>query len=617
MMNADGSDDIQRVRDASDIVRVVGEHIELKARGREYVGLCPFHDDKKPSMNVVPHKQMFHCFSCGAGGDVFTFVMDYHKMTFGEALRHLADRAGVKLESRHRRRTSNDSEESVSRSVLISANELAEKFFKQILKHKDHGSAARELIDRRGISEEMVQAFHLGAAPDMWDGLRQFLESKGHDLGPFLKLGLLKVSDRGQAPYDAQRNRLIFPIRDQIGRVIAFGGRRINDEDEPKYINSAESPIFDKSATLYGLDLANRAIQREGVAVIAEGYTDVIACHQAGITNVVATLGTALTPRHATILQRLCHTVVFLFDGDEAGQKAADRAAEVFLTLPMDAKIATLSGHTEAKDPDELLKVDGGADVLRRAIESATELLEYRINRLRKRLASAGAAETERALRDEFRNLGALGLVNADKVRWQFVIRRLSELSGLTPGTVADLVREGAKRGQRSFAESAETPAGNKSRKPSIEGEILGCLLALPERWIGMGENEDLLAAHCTGTQWNTLFEAMQAVAEKTGRTEPLAVVDALRSRGEDETLAVDIEQDVTRRHDENSAQIAETLAACFRTLRQRTGTIEAKPAETLADKLAQIKERKGAEGPNTRILPRVHPSAGPGGTGA
>lgn len=609
-MDSSGIDDIQRVRDASDIVRVIGEHIELKARGKEYVCLCPFHDDKKPSMTVVPQKQIYKCFSCGAGGDVYEFVKNYHQMTFGEAIRYLADRAGVKLQERHRKRTSNDNADSVTKSVLIEANELAERFFKSILRHAEHGSAARELIEKRGISKEMVDAFHLGASPDMWDGLRQFLESKGHKLDPFMQLGLLKASDRGQAPYDAQRNRLVFPIRDQIGRVIAFGGRRINDEDEPKYINSSESPVFDKSSTLFGLDLANRAIQREGVAVIAEGYTDVIACHQAGITNTVATLGTALTTKHATVLQRLCHTVVFLFDGDEAGQKAADRAAEVFLTLPIDAKIATLAGYTDAKDPDELLKQECGADVLREAIAEATELLEYRLGRLRSRLDTAGAAETERAIREEFRTLGQLGLASADKVRWQFVIRRLSELSGLTTDTVAELVREGGKRAPRLAPVEEEPQIDGIEHRPhrSVTAEILGCMLSMPERWIGMDENEALLESECRETRLWPVFEAMRELAHGTGRTDVLSVVDRLRSSGENHTLAIELERDVSRRHDENTQQMAETLNVCFQTLRQHASTVEAKPASSTADRLEQIKAQKGAFGPNTRILPRVKP---------
>lgn len=620
MHDSTGNDDVQRVRDASDIVRVVGEHIELRAKGREYVGLCPFHDDKKPSMNVVPAKQIFHCFSCGAGGDVFTFVQDYHKMTFREALKFLAERAGVKLESRGRRRTASDDADSVSRSMLLEANELADKFFRMILRHPEHGKTARELIDRRGITQDMVDAFGLGAAPDRWDGLAIYLNEKGHSLDPFLNAGLLKSSDQGKGPYDAQRNRLVFPIRDQIGRVVAFGGRRINDEDEPKYINSAESVLFDKSGTLFGLDLASRSIQKEGVAVIAEGYTDVIACHQAGLTNAIATLGTALTPKHAKLLQRLCHTVVLLFDGDEAGQKAADRAVEVFLTLPIDAKIATLAGHTDAKDPDELLKREDGLAVMRTAIADATELLEYRIGRLRTKLAAAGAAQTERAIRDELRSLGALGLASADKVRWQFVIRRLSELTGLEAQTIADLVREGASRGSRgpTFEElggSQQAPT-ESHRHRSLNAEILGCLLAMPERWISLGDDVDRLCAAVGGTRYQAVYEAMLTAAENTGRTEMNTVVDQLRQRDEDHRVVVQLEQDVTRRLGGNREQIAETLRVCLRDLAQIDTVVEAKP-ETFADRMARVKAMKEKSGPNTRLLPRVSGVAGQAGSPA
>lgn len=607
-------DDVQRVRDASDIVRVVGEHIELRAKGREYLGLCPFHDDKKPSMNVVPAKQIFHCFSCGAGGDVFTFVQDYHKMTFREALKFLADRAGIKLESRGRRRSASDDAQSIDKSVLMEANELADKFFRSILRHPEHGRKARELIARRGISQDMADAFGIGAAPDRWDGLALFLAEKGRDFGPFISAGLLKSSDQGKGPYDAQRNRLIFPIRDQIGRTIAFGGRRINDEDEPKYINSAESVAFDKSSTLFGLDLASRAIQKEGVAIIAEGYTDVVACHQAGLTNTVAVLGTALTQRHAALLQRLCHTVVLLYDGDEAGQKAADRSVGVFLTLPIDAKIATLAGFTDAKDPDELLKREGGLAVLRSAIAGATEILHYRIARLRAKLAGAGAAQTERAIRDELRTLGSLGLASADKVRWQFIVRRLSEITSLAPDTIAELVREGGQRAQRGQPATDENeaprPAADR-RHESLTAEILACLLALPERWITLGAAQDQLRAACAGTRYEPLFRAMREQAEASGTTELRGVVDRLRQSDEDHRLGVQLEQDLARRLSDSREQITQTLDVCLRHLAHSMPLAEAKPA-SVAERLARVQAMKGSSGPDTRLLPRAPGMTGP-----
>ena len=607
MSDESAQDDVQRVREASDIVRVVGEHIELKARGREYVGLCPFHDDTKPSMYVVPAKQMYHCFSCGAGGDIFTFVQDYHSMTFREALKYLAERAGISLQSRGRRRTASDSALSVSRSVLLEANEVAQKFYRSIYRHAEHGKAARELVEQRGISPEMVEAFGIGAAPQRWDGLVVFLSSKQRTLEPYLQAGLIKARDHSTEGgfFDALRHRLVFPIRDQIGRVIAFGGRRINDEDEPKYLNSPESPVFDKSATLFGLDLASRSIQREGVAIIAEGYTDVIACHQAGITNVVATLGTALTPKHATLLRRLCHTVVLLFDGDQAGQRAADRAAEVFLTLPIDAKIATLAGFTDAKDPDELLKRPGGSETLKSAIDGATELLEYRIARLRDRLASAGAAEMERALRDEFRTLGSLGLASADKIRWQFVIRRLSELSGLNAASIADLVREGAGRA-RFNPRADDQPRPKPADCPAGPAEVLGCLLAAPTLWLGLEDHQRaVLEQACTGSPLHPVFEAMHAAEQATGRTELQTVIDELRRRGSDHRLAVELERDITRRLGDDPEQIGPTLKQCLAELGRSVQTIESKPKASAAERIEQIRASKVSGGTNTRLYPR------------
>jgi DNA primase len=361
-------DDRQRVLDATDVVQLIGEHVALKARGREFIALCPFHDDHKPSMYVVPAKQIYHCFSCGAGGNALTFVMEYHKMAFREALEHLAQRAGVELtpwKPGAAAGAAAGSQEQrgggAPRQEVLAANRAAADFFERMLAREDLGRAAREVIARRGISPEMVESFRLGAAPEMWDGLQRTISHKNAPAGPFLAAGLLKQRNEGGL-YDAFRNRLMFPIQDQTGAVVAFGARRINEEDEPKYLNSPDSVVFNKSATLYGLHQAARTIQRTRTAIVTEGYMDVIACHQAGVTNAVAALGTAMTRENAKILRRLCDTVVLLFDGDEAGQRAADRAVEVFFAEPVDVRIAVLPPDAGAKDPDELLKQEGGRE---------------------------------------------------------------------------------------------------------------------------------------------------------------------------------------------------------------------------------------------------------------
>lgn len=486
------NDDKERVRDAADIVRVIGDHVSLKPHGREYLGICPFHDDHKPSMNVVPHKQIFHCFSCGAGGDVFSFVQRYHAMDFREALNHLAERFGVTLTPRGQNTpASDDSQPHISRKDLLNANATATEFFKTILRNEQHGATARQLIADRGINEQMVEAFALGASPDRWDGLIKTLQGKSMDEAPFVQAGLLKPKDSGEF-YDVLRNRLIFPIHDQIGRVIAFGGRRINDEDDPKYLNSPETPLFNKSATLYGIHQAARRIQAERTAIVTEGYTDVIACHQAGFTNVVATLGTALTPGHAAILRRLCDTIVLLFDSDEAGSRAADRAVEVFFAEPVDVKIATLASVTDAKDPDELLKRQDGQALFPQAIQNAVDLLSFRFGRIADSLQEAGPAAMSRAIEQELASLVQLGLNTLQPLRRALVVRQLSQIARVDEQIIIRAIPAGRKPRHWPSEDSQEQTADQSPPEnlDSVQALLLGCILCEPALLVSLDEHQ-------------------------------------------------------------------------------------------------------------------------------
>ncbi len=473
------------MRDASDIVRIVGEHLQLKPKGREYVGLCPFHDDHKPSMNVVPQKQIFHCFSCGAGGDVFTFVQRFHKMEFREALEYLAERAGLELTRRPRAATDQEAQPVSPRAAMLRACRSAHEFFMSILRRPDLGERARTVIASRGLTPEIVETFGIGASPDRWDGLLVTLQAKNVDIDPYISAGLLKRRDSGAGLYDAFRNRLMFPIHDQIGRVIAFGARKIDEADEPKYLNSPESSLFDKSSTLYALHLASRAIQRERVAIITEGYMDAIACHQGGFPNAVATLGTALTRKHAAILKRLCDRVILLFDSDEAGQRAADRAVEILLGEMLEVRVATLAPFTTAKDPDELLKQPGGPEIFKRVLDGSTDLLEFRFARLRARLAGAGLAQLDRAVRDELARLADLGMDRLDPIRRQLIFRRLAEVTGLDARSISQAIPAGRTARAPTDSQFAEpSPALQLSHAPLGFVEwIAGCLLASPSLW--------------------------------------------------------------------------------------------------------------------------------------
>ncbi|GAB4198136.1 MAG: hypothetical protein Kow00105_12110 [Phycisphaeraceae bacterium] len=464
-------DDIKdRVQQATDIVRLIGEQVALRPKGKEFVGLCPFHDDKNPSMQVSPVKQIYKCFSCGAGGDVFSFVMNYHKMSFPEAIRHLAERAGIQIEAGDGRWQMGEGEKGSERKRIAAANVLALEFYRTLLKHPDHGGTARDYIDRRGISAEMVAEFQLGYAPDRWDGLVQMIRSKGWDSTGFELAGLVSPRDTGGL-YDRMRHRLIFPIFDAIGRPIAFGGRKLREEDEPKYLNSPETRLFNKSATLYGLHLAKKPIIDSKTAVIVEGYTDVIACHQAGARNVVATLGTALTSEHVTELRRYAEKVVLIFDADEAGQKAADRAVELFLTGDLDVFISVLP---DGLDPADLLALPDGRERWDTALSHAKDAMSYLFDRLHEQMAAAGTLTGRQHLAESFvTRLAQLGLSRVGTLRRALVVQRLSHLLGVSEQAVNALVADRmrtARRPQPPESPSETVAGGSENRQNSPDG---------------------------------------------------------------------------------------------------------------------------------------------------
>jgi DNA primase len=526
--NSRGDDDRDRVREASDIVAVVGEHLTLRAKGREFVGICPFHDDHKPSMYVVPAKQIFHCFSCGAGGDVFTFVQRYHSMEFPEALKFLADRAGVELTPRHNARARADGDAGVGRAQLAEALAFADAFYRKILTHPEHGSAARAVAERRGLSGELGERFGIGASPDMWDGLLKTIEAKGLDTEPFVACGLLKRRDNGGL-YDALRNRLIFPIRDQLGRTVAFGGRRIDDDDEPKYLNSPEHPLFNKSATLYGLDLAARALTKAGGSrqlVIVEGYTDVIACHGAGFDSAVATLGTALTAQHARVLRRYQDvTVVLLFDGDEAGRRAADRAVEVFFAEPIDVRVATMPA--DAKDPDELLAEPDGRARFAAVLDASQDVLAWRFEEFQAELADRGVHARAALVERYLARLNELGLGTLDPVRRRFVLRQLASITGLGWEDITRL----APAGRRARSPSRDHPSGEQPDASRAErdveprltaaGGVVAAVLAEPKlaRRLSAGDRDALGSADYASARMRSVAEfVLQRVASQAER---------------------------------------------------------------------------------------------------
>ena len=449
-----------RIIEATDLVKLIGEHVPLQPKGREHVGVCPFHDDTKPSLAIVTHKSrpFFHCFACGASGDAVGFMMDYHKMSFPETLEALAERAGIELE--HAPYDGAPSDPATTKKSLLRATDAASRWYRRRLLEETVGRDARALLERRSINEEMSEAFMLGIAPDAWDGLCSRIKeldqhAKAGDanaipFAAFEAASLVKPRNEGNGHYDVFRNRLIFPICDELGRPIAFGARSLSDEDQPKYLNSPESTLFDKSRTLYGLHLARKPIIDAGQAIVVEGYTDAIACHQAGFKNTVATLGTALTAAHAKKLQQFCTQVTLLFDGDKAGQKAADRASEIFFDCDIDVKICTLP---EGADPDDMLKTEEGRTAFTEALESATDILEHIVKGFRTRFKdSDGITSRQRTIEGLIDRLAGMGLENASGTRKHLVLDSISMITGIPE---SDLTKSLAQR--RRLARSPRT----------------------------------------------------------------------------------------------------------------------------------------------------------------
>jgi DNA primase len=465
---ADQGDDKIRVQQATDVVDLIGQHVALKPQGREFVALCPFHDDSRPSMQVSPQKQIYKCFACGSGGDVFSFMMQYHRMTFIEALQHLADRAGIELTPRGQAGDAGQTRS--TRQRVSEANHQALKFYRKLLLDSEHGRAVRDYLAERGISDEMIEQFQLGYAPDRWDGLAQAVQQKGWAIDDFEQAGLVQPRKQGRGHIDRLRHRLIFPICDTLGRPIAFGGRRLREEDEPKYLNSPETELFHKSATLYGLDVAKKAIIDSGTAVVVEGYTDVIACHQAGACHVIATLGTALTMDHVKHLRRYADRVVLIFDPDEAGQRAADRAVEVFLSGEVDVALATLPG---GKDPADLLAEADGAERWHQAVNEAEDALQHQFHRVGEQLSEAETITARQRIAQQYIDkLARLGLGRGTpSLRRSFVIQRLAELLRMNEQQVNELLSQSAQRGPANPTSQTESAATGTDERDS-DGDL-------------------------------------------------------------------------------------------------------------------------------------------------
>ncbi len=438
---------IEEIRDRVDIVEVVGRFVSLKRAGRNYKGLCPFHQEKTPSFNVNPDRQIFHCFGCDAGGNVFTFLTRHENLTFPEAVRTLARECGVAIPESER------GEPGLSEQ-LHRALGAAQGYFRSSLAAAA-GAPARAYLAQRGIDAEAAERAGVGFVPDRWDGLVRALAGDGiaSEIGE--RAGLLAARESG-GHYDRLRGRVTFPIRDARGRVIAFGGRALRPDQEPKYLNTPESPVFRKREAFFGFPHALEAMRRQEQAVVVEGYFDVLALWRAGIDQAIATCGTALTPEHAQGLRRRTPQVVLVFDGDEAGQRAIDRALEVLLPHELRVRAAVLPPRD---DPDTLLAREG-ASALAEIVGAAPPALDAVIER-----AVAGGCRSPWEKADAVAAVAPLLALIRDPVERGAFVQQLAFAARAEPRHVEQAVRA-ARAGDREGARKAAVPAGPRRAGP-------------------------------------------------------------------------------------------------------------------------------------------------------
>ncbi len=400
---------LERIRAASDIVDVIGSYLPLKKAGANFTALCPFHKEKTPSFNVNPHKQIFHCFGCHKGGDVFTFVKEYENIGFVDSVRRLAERAKIPLdfdtgpgakESRH------------LKDQLLDIHEKIAQRWQNCLQNESAGQIARDYLEKRGVAADAIKLFRIGAAPESWEDTVNWATGKGYDLATVEKAGLILRKENTAHYYDRFRGRLMFPICDEQGRVVGFSGRVLSgDEKTAKYVNSPETLIFTKSKIFFGLDKSKRAILDAGCAIICEGQLDLIACFMAGVRNIVAPQGTAFTDQHARILKRYVNEVVLCFDSDEAGQNAAVRSLDHLLASGLAVRVALVPAP---HDPDSFIKNFGG-EKFRELVQKAEAYFDYYLNRLCRQndvKSDKGRAAISRAMADAVHKTGSAVLID-------------------------------------------------------------------------------------------------------------------------------------------------------------------------------------------------------------
>lgn len=441
---------VEEVRTRADIVEVIGEHVQLKRAGKDYKAPCPFHNERTPSFYVVPSKGFYNCFGCGEKGDVFTFLMKKVGLNFNEAVRQLAARVGVEIPA-DTQNVGDDPHRKLYEAIAFAAD-----YFQTALWGDARGERARQYLVSRGISKETAERFGVGYAPDAWRDLREAAHKHGIDDEILHAAGLIKESERSEDPYDRFRDRVVFPIAETTGRTVAFGGRILRAaEGAPKYLNSPETPIYQKGRLLYGLNWSRSAIRREGLALVVEGYMDYVSLASAGIDNLVAGMGTAMTPEQATLLARYSRKAVLLYDSDMAGMKATFRTGDALLRAGVEPLVATLPA---GEDPDSLVR-QGGAAAVSQVVGDAVDVLDRKLEILEQRGFFADIEGVRHALDRLLPTVRAA----ADPALKDIYVARVAQRTGVRRETI-----EQALTSDRPLA-SAATVAKRRDERAALD----------------------------------------------------------------------------------------------------------------------------------------------------
>lgn len=516
-------DKITEIKNRADILDIISESVLLKKAGRNYIGLCPFHSEKTPSFTVSPDKQIYYCFGCGEGGNIFSFLMKLEGLTFPESARLLARRYGIDIPSRSL--TPAQKQQMSEKERLLAINQMTGEFYRNCLMQNTAGIPARDYLAERGLAKDTCQRFEIGFAPDGWEHLVRFFMMKRIPLPLAEKSGLIVARKPKQGFYDRFRNRIIFPIHDAGGRIIGFGGR-VMDDRLPKYLNSPESIVYNKSKSLYGLHLAKQACRASETVYIVEGYLDLIKLHQAGINNTVATLGTALTEEHIRLLRGYARKAVLVFDSDNAGVRAAHRGVALFMRFEMDAKVMVLpQGH----DPDTFVTEYGYEEFLRYA-DNAASMIRFLLDAAVDKYGLSIEGKI-RILKEMQQPLSAI----RDDVARLLYVRDLAERIGVDESEVIKKIRSApavgaGRRTMRSdpASESRRASGGSVQAKGDrLERQLIVMMLQYPEIIPEIGRSN--LMAHFENSTLRSIGETIIAHPK-----EPVSeIIDAMKSKEE------------------------------------------------------------------------------------